>query len=91
METLREEMAQGQDQYEDLLRHYKRTEERVKREQKENKNHRDKIKELEDLLTEMMEKIGRLPTSTKDLKYRNSDQMQWQSREASYSRAVLRG
>ena len=79
IDTLREEVSNKEEQYEDLLRHYHRMEDKSKREQKEAKAQKDRLRDVEDLLVEMMEKIAKLPTTTKDLKYRKIVLIQFQS------------
>ena len=69
MESMREDLNLFQSKYEELLRLFRRTEDKSKRDEKEIKYQLGKIRELEDLLSEIVEKIGKLPSTTKDLKY----------------------
>lgn len=66
---LEQQLKDSQNKYEELLHVYRRGEERARRDERDLKAGRDRIRELEDLLAEIIDKANKLPASTKELKY----------------------
>jgi chromosome segregation ATPase len=66
---LEQQLKDSQNKYDELLHVYRRGEERARRDERDLKAGRDRIRELEDLLAEIIDKANKLPASTKELKY----------------------